>query len=362
MQDATSEVKALWDDLMASIEDVLKTGQSVTGPNVTAFESEVADYLRVRHAIAVNSSTSALLIALRAVGVSAGDEVITTAFTSFSTVEAILLAGAKPVFVDIDERTWNLDTDCIEAALTPRTRAVLPVHLYGQPAAMGPIMELAERHQLRVVEDCGHAFGARYQGWTVGAIGDVGCFSFYPSKNLGALSDSGLLCTNDDDIAHIARMLQTNGTPHRYRSELVRFHTRLDEMQAAVLRVKLPYVDAWNKARREVARSYTTRLSHHPGILPPYVPQQHYHVYHHYTVSILGGLRDEARRKLADCGVDTTVYPVPIHRLPMFTGEHYVLPRTEEAAGQVLSLPMGPFLTTQDVDDVVACLEDVIPR
>jgi dTDP-4-amino-4,6-dideoxygalactose transaminase len=341
--DLTPEIEALRDELMAAIQRVLKSGQFIMGPNVKAFEQEVAAYLGVKHAIGVNSGTDALVIALRAAGIGPGDEVITTPFTFFATAEAISQVGATPVFVDIDPKTFNINPELIEPAITPRTKAILPVHLYGQAADMDPIMDLAEKYNLKVIEDTAQAFGGEYKGRKLGTIGDAGCFSFFPSKNLGACGDGGLIATNDDEIAEKARMLRVHGAKKKYYNEVVGYNSRLDELQAAILRVKLPHVDAWNEARRQAAKRYNALLKDIPGIVTPYEAPYARHVYHQYTVRVLEGKRDKVKEHLAPQGIVTMVYyPVPVHKLPVYAQNAVTLPEAEKATGEVLSLPLWP--------------------
>lgn len=341
--DLATEIEFLWDDLMAAITRVLRSGQFILGPEVEAFEREVAEYLGVKHAIGLNSGTDALVIGLRALGVGPGDEVITTPFTFFATAEAISLVGATPVFVDIDPRTFNLDPELIPAAITPRTKAILPVHLYGRPAEMEPILAIAEEHGLKVLEDCAQAFGATYSGRKVGTLGHAGAFSFFPSKNLGAYGDGGLLVTDDDQVAEMARMLRAHGSRRKYHNEMVGYNSRLDALQAAILRVKLPHVDRWNAQRREVARRYNQLLDGVPGLVLPEITEGH--VFHQYTVRILGGKRDAVQQSLARAGIGTMVYyPIPLHRLPVYGHSEGSLLEAERVASEVLSLPMGLHL------------------
>lgn len=355
--DPLPEVEFLWSELEEAFRRVMRSGQYILGPEVEALEREAAAYLGVKHAIGVNSGTDALFIALRALGVGPGDEVITTPFTFFATAEAISLVGATPVFVDIDPRTFNLNPKLIDPALTPRTKAILPVHLYGLPAEMDPILEIARAHGLKVLEDCAQAFGATYKGRKVGTLGDAGAFSFFPTKNLGGYGDGGLIATNDDGVAELARMLRAHGSRRKYHNEMVGYNSRLDALQAAFLRVKLRHVDAFNARRREVAASYHQFLQGVPGlVLPPLVEG---HVFHQYTVRILEG-RDRVAEALAREGVGTMVYyPVPLHRLPVYAHMGAALPEAERAAREVLSLPMGPFLSEEDLLRVADALRGV---
>lgn len=343
--DLGPQIAALREDIRAAVEDVLDSGRFILGPHVQAFESEVASYLGTRHAVAVNSGTDALVIGLRALGIGPGDEVITTPWTFFATAEAVSLVGAIPVFVDIDPATFNLNPALVEGAVTPRTKAVLPVHLYGQAADMDPLVAVARRHGLRVLEDVAQAFAGEYRGRRLGTIGDAGAFSFFPSKNLGAFGDGGLITTDDDDVAETARMLRSHGSRRKYWNEMIGYNSRLDELQAAILRVKLPRVAAWNEGRRRVAAAYGELLRGTPGLLTPAEAPYARHVYHQYTVRIVGGRRDEIRTRLAEAGIDTMVYyPVPLHRLAVYQGAGRALPESERAAGEVLSLPIWPEL------------------
>ncbi|MGB9790951.1 MAG: DegT/DnrJ/EryC1/StrS family aminotransferase [Thermacetogeniaceae bacterium] len=352
--DLKPEIESLWDELISAVEGVLKSGQFIMGPNVKAFEEEAAAYLGVRHAIGVNSGTDALVIALQAAGIGEGDEVITTPFTFFATAEAVSRLGATPVFVDIDPLAFNINPELIEQAVTPRTKAILPVHLYGQAADMDPIMEVAKKYGLKVIEDTAQAFGGEYKGRKLGTIGDAGCFSFFPSKNLGACGDGGLIATNDDEIAEKARMLRVHGAKKKYYNEMIGYNSRLDELQAAILRVKLPHIDEWNEARRRAAQRYNELLKDVPGIVPPYEAPYAKHVYHQYTVRVLNGKRDQVREYLAQQGIGTMVYyPVSLHKLPVYADNNCSLPEAEKAAAEVLSLPIWPELS-EKIQNVVS--------
>ena len=357
--DLKPEIEFHWDDLISAIQGVLKSGQFIMGPNVTAFEEEVAAYLNVKHAIGLNSGTDALVIGLRAAGIGPGDEVITTPFTFFATAEAISLLGATPVFVDIDQETFNVAPQLIEAAITSRTRAILPVHLYGQAAAMEPIMTLAAKYNLNVIEDTAQAFGGEYKGKKLGAIGDAGCFSFFPSKNLGAFGDAGLIATNSDRIAATARMLRVHGSKQKYYNETIGYNSRLDELQAAILRVKLPYIDRWNEARRQAASRYQTLLCGLPGLVTP-APDAG-HVFHQYTVRIGAGRRDFVQQHLAASGIGTMVYyPLPLHRLPPYAAGDVSCPAAETLATEVLSLPLWPELAPALQEQVAEALRQAL--
>ena len=359
-----------------AFQRVLRSGRFIGGPEVSGFEAEAAEYLGAEHAVGLNSGTDALVIALRTLDVGPGDEVVTTPFTFFATAEAISLVGATPVFVDVDEATYNLDPAQVEAAITNRTRALLPVHLYGQPAAMTQIMALAARHGLQVVEDCAQSFGARYHGdclgcggtrcdgalrsdlsgQMTGTMGDVGTYSFFPSKNLGAFGDGGLLATDDAALAATARKLRAHGGAHKYHNEMLGYNSRLDSLQAALLRIRLPYLDANNAARRAAASRYTQVFAGVEGIVAP--PVTAGHVFHQYTVRVLGGRRDAVAEALAAEGIQTMVYyPVPCHKLPVYAGTDFgTFPVADRLTGEVLSLPIGPSLSVVDQDRVINVL------
>lgn len=340
--DPTPEINELWDELNAAIQGVLRSGHFIMGPNVKAFEEECARYLGVKHAIGLNSGTDALVIGLRAMGIGPGDEVITTPFTFFATAEAISAVGATPVFVDIDPRTYNIDAALIKPAITPRTKAIIPVHLYGQMADMSAIMAIAREHNLLVLEDVAQAMGAKQNGRQAGTIGHAAAFSFFPTKTLGAFGDGGMLTTNDDAVAEIARMLRVHGSKKKYHNEVVGYNSRLDEIQAAILRVKLPHLEKNNAARREVAKRYNELLKDVPGIVTPYESPGNECAYHQYTIRVEGGRRDAVAAALEKAGVQTMVYyPVPMHRLPIYAPLGLRLPIAERAAGEALSLPMG---------------------
>jgi dTDP-4-amino-4,6-dideoxygalactose transaminase len=341
--DLTPEIDALWDELNAAVQRVLRSGQFILGPEVDAFEREAADYLGTQHAIGVNSGTDALVIGLRALGIGPGDEVITTPFTFFATAESISNVGATPVFVDIDERTFNIDPALIEGAITPRTKAIMPVHLYGRPAEMDTILDIAERHHLKVIEDCAQSFGARYHGKQTGTLGHAGAYSFFPTKNLGGFGDGGLIATNDDHVALLARKLRSHGSIKKYQNEMLGYNSRLDALQAALLRVKLPRVDAWNERRRAVALTYARLLQGIPGATTPEVVDGH--VFHQYTIRLTQADRDEVAQRLSDLGIATMVYyPVPQDRLPVYLDRPEARPVSARVASEVLSLPIWPTL------------------
>ena len=352
--DLHPQVESLWDELGAAFQRVLRSGHFILGPEEQAFEKECADYFGVGHTIGLNSGTDALLIALRALGVGPGDEVITTPFTFFATAEAISHLGATPVFVDIEEASFNLDPELLESAITPRTRVILPVHLFGRPCAMDQIQAIADRHGLKVVEDCAQSFGATWNGRVTGGLGVLGCFSFFPTKNLNAFGDGGMLATNDPDLAASARMLRAHGSRKKYFNETVGYNSRLDELQAAMLRVKLPHINTWCQKRREVALRYNALFAADARIVTPEGVDGH--VFHQYTVRLPGTDRNAVQARLAEDGIGTMVYyPVPVHRLKIYLESHANThcPVAERVAGEVLSLPIWPELD-QSIQEEVA--------
>lgn len=352
--DLQPEIDMLWDELNAAFQRVVRSGHFIMGEDVAAFEAEAVAYLGVRYAIGLNSGTDALLIGLRALGIGAGDEVITSPFTFFATAEAVTNLGATPVFVDIDPQTFNLNVEQVEAAITPRTKAILPVHLYGHAAEMDPLLSLASRHNLKILEDVAQAFSGEYMGRKLGTIGHAGAFSFFPSKNLGAYGDGGMLVTDDADVANTARMLRVHGAKKKYYNEVAAYSSRLDTLQAAILRIKLPYVDRWGKERRTAAGVYDSLLRDLNGIVIPCQQDYARHVYHQYTIRVLDGKRDLVQKRLEETGISTMIYyPVPLHQLPIYANMGYKLPEAERAAGEVLSLPMWPQITPEIQSRVV---------
>jgi dTDP-4-amino-4,6-dideoxygalactose transaminase len=376
--DLSPQYQSLKPEIYAAIDRVLESGQFIMGPDVKQFEQEVATYLGVKHAIAVNSGTDALVIGLRAMGIGSGDEVITTPFSFFATAESISSVGATPIFVDIDPKTFNIDPAKIKDKITSRTKAIMPVHLYGNPAAMTQIMGIAQAHGLKVIEDCAQSFGARYAGTCsgcdgacsetlrstitgkmTGTIGDVGAYSFFPSKNLGAYGDGGLIATNDDAIADLARMLRVHGAKKKYHNEIIGYNSRLDTLQAAILRVKLPHIDEWNSGRRRVASLYTELLADIPEVVAPEVVSGH--VFHQYTIRIIKGDRDKVASDLSAKGISTMIYyPIPQDRLPIYAGKYPVNPISDQLGTQVLSLPIWPELDRSIAEEVIGCLRTSI--
>ncbi len=347
--------------LETAVAEVLASGRYVLDRQVAEFEAEVADYLGTNHTIGCASGTDALHLALRALEIGPGDEVITTAFTFAATAEAVRHAGARPVFVDIDPHTLNLSPERVAAAITPRTRAILPVHLFGRAVGMSPLQELARRHGLAIVEDCAQAFGATCRGGRVGTLGTAGCFSFFPTKNLGACGDGGLIATADADLARRLRALRNHGSTERNHHETVGYNSRLDELQAAILRVKLRHIDEYNTARHRVARAYEEGLTGLPGVETPAPAPNGEHVYHQYTILVQH--RDAVRHALQAAGVASAVYyPRPLHQQPAFADDHdgRPLPIAERVAQRCLSLPIFPELGKAQVTEVIAALHRAV--
>jgi len=357
--DLKAAYRRLQTEIDAATARVMSSGWYILGPEVAAFESEFAAYLGVEQAVGVASGTDAVLLALRALGIGPGDEVITVAHTAVATVAAIELAGATPRLVDIDAATYTLDPAQLAAAITPRTRAVVPVHLYGAPADMDAVLAVAHAHGLLIVEDCAQAHGARYRGRMVGALGDAAAFSFYPTKNLGALGDGGAVATNRPEVAERLRLLRQYGWRERYVSDVTGYNSRLDELQAAILRVRLRHLDAENTARRRLAARYDAALAGLPITLPTARADDRA-VYHLYVIRT--AVRDALAAHLRARGIGTGVhYPVPVHRQPAYA--HLgcgpgSLPATEAAAAEVLSLPMYPDLLPTAVDTIAAAIRD----
>jgi dTDP-4-amino-4,6-dideoxygalactose transaminase len=361
MIDMGGQVAALRDEIDAAVARTLDSGWYILGPETTAFEEEFAAYIMCKGGatvgcVGVNSGTDALRLALWALEIGAGDEVITVAHTAVATAAAVTMSGATPIFVDIDPITYTLDPQTLAAAITPRTRAIILVHLYGHPADLTPILAIARQHNLRVIEDCAQAHGTLYHGQHVGTLGDFGCFSFYPTKNLGALGDGGAVISVNPDLVAKARLLREYGwTPQaRYVSQVPGMNSRLDEIQAAILRVKLKHLDAWNGVRRRMAELYADLLP--SSLIQPVERVSCHHVYHLYVVRVPG--REAVRTHLTNAGIATAIhYPVPIHLQPAYNTHAYPpLPHTEKAAGEILSLPMNPLLTAQQVEQVATAL------
>lgn len=352
--DLSAQYQTIRDEVLPAIERVLEGMHLYLGPEQTAFEREFAQYCESRFGIGVANGTDALTVALRACGIGTGDDVITVSHTFIATAEAIALVGARPIFVDIDPATYTMDWRQLEAALTPRTRAIIPVHLYGHPADMAPILDFARAHQLRVIEDASQAHGALYNGQRVGGLGDIGCFSLYYSKNLGAYGEAGICVTDDERLADAMYALRDHGSRVRYHHDVLGANSRLDEIQAAILRIKLRHLDEWNEMRRAHAQHYATLLAK-SGLVLPASSAWAAPVYHLFVVQVPE--RERLRAALEQAGIASGIhYPIPVHLQPACAYLGYArgsLPRTEMVAERVLSLPMYAELTS-DAIDVVA--------
>jgi len=351
--DLKAQYTGIKDEVNAAILGVLDTCQFTLGSEVAAFEEEFATYCQAQYGIGVNTGTSALHLALLAAGIGPGDEVITVPFTFVATVAAIYYTGATPVFVDINPRTFTIDVKAIEAAITDKTKAILPVHLYGQPADMDPILDIAKRHGLVVIEDAAQAHGAEYKGKRVGSIGDMGCFSFYPGKNLGAYGEGGMVVTSNPEYTRTIRMLRDWGAEQKYQHVLKGYNFRLEGIQGAVLRVKLRHLEAWTEARRAAAAHYNELMSD-SGVATPEAMPYARHVYHIYAIRTQQ--RSEWQQALQDKGIQTGIhYPIPVHLLPAYADLGYTkgdFPHSEQAANEVLSLPMFAELSPAQCKEV----------
>lgn len=357
--DLKSPYNELKEELDAAYRRVMESGWYILGKEVEAFESEFAAYCETKHCIGVANGLDALHMIVRAYGIGLGDEVIVPANTYIATWLAVTHAGATPVPVEPDERSYNIDPAKIEQAITPQSKAILIVHLYGQTADMDPINALARKHGLKVIEDCAQAHGARYKGCRAGGLGDAAGFSFYPGKNLGAIGDGGAVTTNDDDLAARIRVLRNYGSQVKYHNEVVGYNSRLDELQAALLRVKLTRLDEWNERRRQVAAKYLRELSFQQDLILPHVPEWADPVWHLFVVR--HSERDSLQKVLAEAGIGTMIhYPIPPHLQPAYSGLNMNpgdFPISEQMADEVLSLPIGPHLSDKQLSQVVFTLK-----
>lgn len=348
--DLKNQYQNIKEEVLSEISQALDGMQLFLGKNVQALESDFAGYCRTDFAIGVSSGTDALHIALRACGVGPGDEVITVSHTFIATVEAIILTGARPVLVDIDPETYNMDASQLEKAITDKTKAVIPVFMYGHPADMDPIIDIARAHGLKIIEDSCQAHGAEYHGRRAGSLGDIGCFSFYFTKNLGAYGEAGMITTSDPDIARRCRMLRDHGQNEKYHHALIGMNGRLDELQASILRVKLPHLEDWIEKRRSLAQAYNERLPE--SITKPQEMPWARHVYHLYVVRMPE--REQLREWLDSKGIGTGMhYPIPVHLQEAwhaYGGDEISLPVTEAITKEIISLPIYPELTIEEVD------------
>lgn len=361
--DLKVQYESIKPEIDAAIARVISNTSFIGGHEVRAFEEAFADFQRTKRAVGIASGTAAIYLVLKALGIGAGDEVITTPHTFIATVEPIESLGAKTVLADIDPVTFNLDPAAVEAAITPRTKAIIAVHLYGQITAIEKLAEIAKKHNLHLIEDAAQAHGAEFNGKRAGAWGIAACFSFYPGKNLGAYGDGGAVCTNDETLADRLAKLRDHGRMSKYEHDIIGYGERLDALQAAILSAKLPYLDGWNDARRNHARYYDAALQNIAGISTPIEEQGARHIYHIYSLTV-PSRRDEVLSALKLRGVESGVhYPVPLHRQPALSHLNYAqgaFPHTEHAAQTVLSLPMYPELPTDSLNRIVEELSDIL--
>lgn len=382
--DLKAQYKSIAEDLDRVTKEVLSSANYIMGKNVTEFEKEFAEYIGVKHAISVGNGTDALVIALKSLGIGSGDEVITAAFTYFASAEAISAVGATPVFVDVEKDTFNIDPTKIEEKITKKTKAIIPVHIFGQGARMDEINKIAKKYNLKTVEDAAQAVGSKYKGKMIGTLGDAACFSFFPTKNLSCAGDGGMIVTNDDNIAIVARALRTHGSgengqkafnflnnikeevevsnegddtvynPLKYYNYLIGFNSRLDAIQAAILRVKLPYLDKWNKRRREIAKIYDEKLKN-SNVVTPIVDKENETIYHQYVLQCEN--REAMLNKLKEKGVATGVYyPVPLHLQKVYKDLGYKegdMPVAEYLSHRTFAIPVYPELTEQEINYIV---------
>ena len=370
MVDLQGQYEPLKAQIQASFAEVLDSAAFINGPQVQAFQKELEAYLQVKHVIPCANGTDALQIAMMGLGLKRGDEVITADFTFAATVEVIALLGLTPVLVDVDKDTFNINIEAIRKAITPKTKAIVPVHLYGRPANMEAIMQIAKEYNLYVIEDNAQAIGADFT-WSdgrkqkVGTIGHVGATSFFPSKNLGCYGDGGAIFTNDDELAHILRGIVNHGMYIRYHHDVVGVNSRLDSQKACVLRAKLPHLDSYNQKRREAARLYTERLQGNPNIITPEIPQgDTSHVFHQYTIRILGGKRDALAEHLTKHGIPFGIYyPIPLHKQKAYEDSRYRevdFPATNELVQEVISLPMHTELDKEQINFITKLITDFV--
>ena len=360
MVDLKGQYLSLKEEIDCALIDALSATQFILGPNVQAFEQESADYLGVKHAVAVASGTDALHLALVAAGIGQGDEVITTPFTFIATAEAISYVGATPVFVDIDPNTFNIDLNQAESAITPKTRAVIPVHLFGQPVDMNALTQLCEDRGLIIVEDCAQSFGAHIDGKMTGSFGAFGAYSFFPSKNLGCFGDGGLITTDDDQRANELRVLRNHGSRERYHHNVIGYNSRLDELQAVILRIKLKHIDDYNQNRRRVAHRYSNALAG-TGLQTAHEDNIGLHIYHQYT--LLHENRDDIMQALQSNNIACAVYyPIPLHKQDVYREQYkdVSLPVAESIAQNCFSLPVYPELEDDKVDAIIDVIKGAL--
>ena len=355
--DFSKQYEAIGGELEAKALEILRSSKYILSDEVKSFEAGLAEYCGVKYAVSVANGTDSLVLALKAAGVGPGDEVITTPFTFFATAEAISLVGATPVFVDIDENSLCLEPSKIEEKITPRTKAVLPVHIFGQMADMDKVVDIATRHNIKIIEDACQAIGAEHKQRKAGSVGHIGCFSFYPTKNLSCAGDGGALVTNDRGLYDKLLLLRNHGSKDRYVNEEIGYNSRLDEIQAGILNIKLKYLEQWNEDREFIASKYTAAFGRLPGIVVPYTGEHSKHVYHLYSVKVddRDGFKDYLEEKGIGCGI---YYPLPLYRQKPYRDSNSpaLFPVTEKVVKQIISLPLYPGLSREDQERVIDCV------
>lgn len=358
LMDLREQYNGLKEELHTALEQVMENGQYILGPEVKSLESKVAEYCQCKYGIGVANGTDALVIVLKALGIGEGDEVITTPFTFFASAECISQVGAKPVFIDIDPKTYCMDVSLLEERINERTKAIIPVHIFGQTVDMEPLLKLASKYNLKVVEDACQAIGSTYQGKPAGSMGDAACFSFFPTKNLGGYGDGGMIVTSDEALAKRIRILRHHGSVKKYHHQEIGYNSRLDEMQAAILGVKFPHLESWNEARREKASIYAEAFKELPLDLP-YRAKDYKHIYHLYVIAC--DRRDELMDYLNGKGIAAGVYyPVPLHLQPVYKNLGYKagdFPHSERACERVLAIPMYPELDRDKQEYVIEAVK-----
>lgn len=361
--DLKAQYNSIKEEINSAVTEVLESGQYVMGPFVAEFEKVMAEYCGTKHAIAVANGTDALLLTLDALGIGPGDEVITSPFTFFASAEVISQVGATPVFVDIEQDTYNLDVKKLKSAITPRTKAIIPVHIFGQPADMEEIMEIAKEFNLFVIEDACQAIGASYKGQKVGSIASAGCFSFFPTKNLGGYGDGGIIVTNDDELASKLVILRSHGSSRKYYHSMIGYNSRLDALQAAMLQVKIKYIDSWNEARRSISSTYDKAFSGLP-IQLPVTKDDRTSVFHLYIIRT--EYRDQLLEHLESNGISSGVYyPVPLHRQDVYLHLNYEensLPVSENASKGTMALPLYPELTEELQQRIITSVKEFFSK
>ncbi|MCA0986863.1 DegT/DnrJ/EryC1/StrS family aminotransferase [Guptibacillus algicola] len=366
MLDLTEQYKSLKGEIGVALEEVMSSSRFILGDNVKKLEQDVAEFSNATHSVGVANGSDALHISLLGCGVEEGDEVICPAFTFFATAGAIARAGATPVFVDIDPKTYNIDPSAVAQAVTDKTKAIIPVHLYGQMADMDALKEIAEKHNLAIIEDAAQSIGAEYKGKKVGELGTTATYSFFPTKNLGAYGDAGMIITSDDEVAEKMRVIRVHGSKPKYYHHVLGYNSRLDELQAAILNVKFPHLTDWNKKRIQNAEYYTELINKHlkEEVVTPFVEEHNYHIFHQYTIRVPE--RDKLQAFLKEHGIATMIYyPKPLHLQPVFSNLGYKegdLPHTEKACGEALSLPMFPELKKEQQEFVIETMKSFFEK